>query len=351
MQLIPRARRDDRGATVIIVALLASVLVAMAAISVEYGQNVVTNRSLTDSNDSAALGVGQNCAMHSAACTQAAATSAAAWTVHQRRPEATTTMTSLGSTSVTVQSTMTAPATLSRVLGASGMPLSARSTVTWNEVPVKGTIVVPIGLGFCDWQAYQPPAGSANGATMKFTWDQLFSTWSNHTCTGVPGTPTTTVHNARNAGVWLTNSLIPGFNLISCSLDATLWDAYEDILDGLLQFRPCMRDKLLSLSIGQTVLFPIYAEASFWGFPTKLWIVGFAPVKITGFVGPLLQPNPTQCDIGLFSLGGYPIFGNCIGIRGTYVRTTRLFSGWTYGSTSAGHAAVDLGAVRLRLNP
>jgi Flp pilus assembly protein TadG len=369
----------EEGVSATIVGLTMTVLLMMSAIALNYSMGVTTKQDLQNGTDAAALNVAQTCALDATNCNSTAGVAAAQAQLKGYVSNSTVASVSINSAAKTanVESRHVDNTILGNVVGSKTFTESGNSTASWGNVAISGNPTLPLGIGYCDWQNNAPAAGTATGATETIYWNKSVTTGLFNSnadiCKGTAiGLPTTQFVNPRtlwpssySTSLWMTNDWWPGINT-NCNFSPSLWDAYAATVPLVVTIQPCMVTKFQSLKIGDTILIPIYSygQWAIWGFntgiTTSLSIVGYAPFKINSFVPPTAvwpfpqQPAPSQCNIGWagFSIFSTGIGQNCVGIQGTWVRTTRPFTGWTYGTQTAnGNPAYDLGAHEVRLVP
>ena len=85
-------RRDERGVTTVMIALLATTLIAAVGMSVDVGNAYVQRQRLQTATDNAALAIAQDCALYRTTCTSSGGAATANLVVSQNIQGATTTV-------------------------------------------------------------------------------------------------------------------------------------------------------------------------------------------------------------------------------------------------------------------
>lgn len=325
-----------------------AVLLAMAAIGIDFTEAVTARHELYSATDSAASETARNCALHLTGCTLSdpsssvtsfLPTGSATATVSPAVPNWTT------DDSVTVSASRTVKTTLSSTVFDKSFVAGASSTYSWNYVATSGTPVVPFGIDWCMWNSLAPSTGN-RGTQTTFGLGATLSAVSlaSQSCTGAPGQVASTSTATLNGYVlFLFDSITH-----TCGYTASTGQAWDMTRISEAGFpdalnTPCAQNQIAALSIGQTVFIPIYTVTSTSGLSgtwsqlsdsgAQLTIVGFAPIYIDGFLSSS-GTQLTSCSIGY----------SCRGVEGYFVRTTRAFDGWTYSHVDAAH---NFGAVRI----
>lgn len=382
MQLSRKFRTEEKGATIVVAALCMTIMLGMAAISVDYAQGVDQKRRLQNAADAAAVSQAEKCALYQAPVSasnpaivygsQCAAVpnSTDSLIVDNAGSGVNVTMaapnTGTKSTSITTSTTVTQR--LGRALHKGTSQAAATATATWSQVPISGTPVIPMAISYCDWLKRQPPSSNPFGAAENTYEFGSISTWTGaDSCTSPWGGSVKAVSDKM---VWLTST----FLINTCAGDISLGNIYVDFLGSVIPIgftASGCQTKFNSLSktpgnSNNVVLIPLYTQSNVWGFTSGIQIVGYAPFQITDFryflklFGLSFDTGSiSSCSLASFTVL-YSSLG-CGGIRGKFIRTTRPFDGWTYG-TSADFTAgstvynwntlirpADRGAVKIKL--
>lgn len=162
--LIDARRRNDRGATVVVVAFAMVMLFAFAALAVDAGALWWDRKQLQNGADAGALAIAQACAM--GPCNAGDADGFAK--ANKLDANATGQVTSLTANSVTVQAGSTRQLWFANVLGTSSAPVSAAATAKWGVIASATTL--PLITSECDFQW----AGGGSEATYGKTVTIIF---------------------------------------------------------------------------------------------------------------------------------------------------------------------------------
>jgi Flp pilus assembly protein TadG len=377
-------RKTERGATVVLVALIMVALLGMAAVSVDFAVASGEKATVQNAADQAVLALASDCSLKKPTCLTSTATfygqqnagaSANVQTLKNNVPKAPT----YDDGTVTVRVSKNVNHTFARVLGDSSTTVRSEATATWNTVPLVGTKLIPIGLPYCDWLAAQPGSSTAPGAMRTYLWARYSTTEAS--CPGT-GATASTVYSKRGSAsgygavgqaMYFTRSFFPGVNT-NCDFSANLWDVYRNMLDdwALITADTCMESKLAGVGNGSVIMMPIYAvekKPIFWGsvtYASRLVILGFAPFKVDKWVNyPFLyfgaQPgfsSLTYTNNCAMKVNFATIGGGCAGVRGQFIRSAEgaLFNGFTqygsfYNNTGSGLSgdAPNLGLTNVKL--
>lgn len=161
--------RDERGATAVILGLSIAVLLAGLGLSVDVGNAAYQRNEAQDAVDAAARNVATACGKAPASCTVAAATTRAQGVVDEALGSDTAPVTAtIGASSVKVSFSKNVPTPLLNFVGVSSKEVAARATATWNNYPVSGSPVLPLGVSYCTWKNNSASAGTSTEANAKF---------------------------------------------------------------------------------------------------------------------------------------------------------------------------------------
>ena len=161
--------RDERGATAVILGLSIAVLLAALGMSVDVGNAAYQRNEAQDAVDAAARNVATACGKAPASCTVAAATTRAQGVVDEALGGDTAPVTAtIGTSSVKVSFSKNVPTPLLNFVGIESKPVAARATATWNNYPISGDPVLPLGVSYCTWKNNSGLAGTSTEANAKF---------------------------------------------------------------------------------------------------------------------------------------------------------------------------------------
>jgi len=376
-------RRNERGATAVLVAVTMVALLGMAALSVDFAVASNEKATVQSAADQAALALATDCSLKKTTCQPSTATyyaqqNAGASAAVQTLKNGVAKNPVFADGQVTVRVSKNVNHTFARVLGDSSTTVRSQATATWNTVPLVGTKLIPIGLPYCDWLAAQPTSANSAGAMRTYLWARYNTTEAN--CAGT-GATAPTVYSKRGSSssyssvgqaMYFTRSFFPGVNT-NCDFSASLWDVYRNMLDdwALITADTCMERKLSGVGPGSVIMMPIYAvekKPILWTgttYPSRLVILGFAPFKVDKWVNYpffyVVQPGfgslsyTNNCDM---KFNFATIGGGCSGVRGQFVRSAEgaLFNGFTqygafYQNTGSGLSgeAPNLGLNNVKL--
>lgn len=375
-------RRDDRGATAIIFAMSATVLVASVGFGVDTASLAFERSRVQHSADSAALAIAQDCASLKATCSDAGARSSADYLTGQNSPGATVPSSdgiALTSTSVRVKVDKIVKTSLLGVIGIQSKIVNASAKATWGGHPVEGAPVLPMGIPYCTYAANLPPAttpilfrtdvvsvvfnvivqGGAAGRLITTLLGDLLSV--TESCT----TPDGLNLKMLRGPIWLSglegavNGLF-NWNSSICNMHLGTIDGFLGSTVSSVIPSNCMNKLGDTIKKGQTVLLPIYQpsislqqlglemDACLLGIcsvkvPPRIGVkvLGFAAFKITGwnFSGNTqLDTNaPTCFAINLLTHPSASI--GCQGITGYFVKTMVKDPEFTYTPTGTDYGA------------
>jgi hypothetical protein len=158
-----RTRRDERGATAIIVAIVMTALMSVAALAVDVAAMHQERRELQSGADAAALALAQDCARSSCGTTLAMTTTAKTFAnanahdalarIMQITPAANQITVKVGTEQPTGgadKNTNTIDFTFARVFGVDGRDINASATARWS--PVSAAETVPLTFSRCEWE-------------------------------------------------------------------------------------------------------------------------------------------------------------------------------------------------------
>lgn len=385
-------RRDERGVTAIIVALMITALTGSAAISVDYGHAVYEKRRVQKAADAGARAVATDCALApgSSTCSQSTANATVDSLVVSNANSSTSAPTKslvkgIDTGTITVQTQQTVPYSFARVFGINSKTVTGRSVASWaydTQQPTEGFPVLPIGISYCTFKNNSSylTTGAASSSSMLLRTDTLQAvssavatvpivgglltplvnllTGTKETCTNGAGESVSMLSGA----VWLSGvqstisgifDFLPSQCKLRMSSDANV--KLGSLTNGVVIPDGCVA-KLNGLA-GKTVLLPVYLPRdnlnvlglSVTGCVLGLncvtalsaKIVGYVPFKISAYkFGTVVSsPAPPGCssiDISLkvLSLLSPNLSIGCNGLQGTFVRTMTHDPDFTFGPSS-----------------
>jgi len=309
--------RDERGATLVVVAAMIVCLLAAAGIGIDTSTMAYQRSRVQHGADAGALAVAQSC--KAGACNASLATSYLNSNANGGGSDNAPSV-SIGSTSVTVTNTKNASTIFFGLLGIGSKAVRATSTASWNTSPTSGN-VLPFLVSLCEYTkaAVNVPTfidTNSNDEIQKYKAkdeQKILQTDNNLTSgcgtipTGVSITGLSSSTNMVIGGMWKTTNG-------GCNGSVNNGKSQLEIGNSQADFELCglnsqQTDKYAATSgadkfvVGQVTLFAIYAPTrnfSFGGAQTKangtaptsefaanapafdFRIVGFAPFKITG---------------------------------------------------------------------
>lgn len=313
---VKRELGDERGAVSVIVALTLVVFIGFAAIVIDVGALYAERGELQNGADAAALAVAQDCARGN--CGNPTATAQEYANQNARDNAANVAAPTFPTaTSVRVQATTrdsggdgSLAMLFAPVLGFDEETVSAASTAAWGS-PAGGPAVLPL--------AFAPCVFDLDGGV------QVIQTHGS-------GTPTCTSTSPSG------QTLPGGFSWLggstgSCEVQV---DINTDVAGSTGASAPsgCASVLVPSL-VGETVLLPLYDDASGTGAGATYHIYGWAAFKIHGwhFPGNAVNNNPP---------GGPKCVGSCNGLIGEFITFAALDEGFTTGGPDLGATVVSL---------
>ncbi len=311
---MPGMTHDRRGATSVVVAVSLVVLMGFAAISLDVAAFFNERQRLQNGADAAALAIAIDCARGT--CGGASAT--ARRYVAANTTTTTATAALLGTPTraagrVTVVASATTEHWFAPVLGFDSSDPSATATARWGA-PVAGRAALPLAFSYCEWVA-QTKGGVPSQTTVRII---KTTKGSDAPCKGPSG------------------NIVPGgFGWIKPSGPAC---QVTSRVDGWIESDPgnsppCPLETVETVQ-GQTVLLPLFVDATGTGNNAKYLVGGYAAFKITGyFFGSHYRYGSPQ-----------PCSGSDRCIAGYFERYVADSTAWEYGTTAS-----DYGATVVRL--
>lgn len=314
-----RARRRDRGAVSVWVALLMIPFLIVAALGVDVGAMHVDRQRLQTGADAAALAVAQQCAVRS--CTTASGASNAAATAQQlasaNAPMAdgvTARIDDLQPGWVEVTTSSERDHWFAPVMGVDETGLGASSAAAWGY-PTGGSAVLPFALSWCELavQAGLPPIRDAQNRIVGIqipeagkTVTVLATKTSDTGCTGPSGL-----------------AVPGGFGWLEptegCGSTVTDIDHWAPSDTGNTPPQGCSAS-MFNQWIGQTVFIPVFDSTNGRGGNNAAYgIFGYVAFRFEGYY-----------FAGQYDDGNRPCNGNERCIRGTFLRYADLDSDFDF---------------------
>ena len=294
-----RARRDERGAVVVVTAAFAVAMVAMAALVVDVGALHDERRQLQNGADAAALAVAHSCALGTCDSTLAAALananardgaanvdSVSASVASRKVSVATSTKSSKGGTIL--------PYFFARaVTGSSGQTVHAKATATWSGISKADAI--PLVISACEWEK-----ATVGGTVYNTTFTGPVSVILFHTggqaasdCAAHAGQDFDGDHRLPGGFGWADSS--------SCALTFATGSLIAEAKTGASVPPNCNPATL----VGKTVLVPIFDDIAGTGTKAQYHIEGFAELRVTGYRFPANTGGVAPCGSPTTCIGGY----------------------------------------------
>ena len=301
-----RRLNDDRGATVVIAAIVVVVLLGMAGLVVDVGALYQERRELQNGADAAVLAIAESCGI-GRACGTAYANAAAAQYAGANAEDGFTTVADVNldeaGKTVTVRTrTLTEDGSakvepfFARVLGFDGATVEATATAIWGN-PRQLRSTIPLIISECEFpfEADLPTAPRTiyfhDGASIE-------------PCNAIAGMDTDGDGKLSGGFGWLVSS-----GGCEVSLTSSSWVTDDP---GASPTSGCDVDFLASL-VGEEVPLPFFVDTDGLGSNGRYFIGGFGMFHITGynFGGGFKQPSlkdapcsgDERCISGYFTTG------------------------------------------------
>lgn len=390
-RLVPR--REERGASVAIVAMLFTCLIGGAGLSIDAGNLAYQRSRLQSSADSAAIAIAQDCALKKASCTNSGAASTANYFASENSSGGTVSIpggTSTGAGSVRVKVDKTVATKFFGAVGVHSKNVSAQAKATWTGHPTEGTTMLPMAVPACMYQNNLPPAttplllrsdvvsvtfnvivqgGSLGRLITTLLGDLLGVTES---CT----TPEGLNLKVLRGPIWLSGlegavNGIFNWNSSVCNMHLGTIDGFLGSTASAVIPSNCINKLGNSIQKGQIITLPVYepsisleqlglemdAVVCVLGIcpvqsvkiPPRIGVkvLGFAPFKITGWNFPgNSNPDPNAPACSSITLLTHPAASvGCNGIQGYFVKSMQRDPNFEYGP-----AGKDFGANNVKLS-
>ena len=357
----PHPDRDERGATIVIVAITMTVILSMGALTVDYGSLSLEKRRVQNAADASARVIARDCYLKKVTCTSSfGSTGAPSYVLTNAGTSAGGLVTQRTSKKVEVRVSKSVDYTFARLLGEYSGAVDGVAQAAWDYVPTQAENFLPVGINVCSFMEM-----TSNNVTFPSSTQVLRSDmWTQATlpavssCTGPNGT---TVTNQVKGSMMFTGllGLVDVIDLNACNYRVTLVSTLNGSLTNTLLPPVFCYTKIRALHPGDTITVPIYQTTGITTAALKLnlsaKIIGFAAFQIESWrfdsVLDLLGLNL----LGLNSSNATQSanFGTCIallckaGVKGKFVRMTNDTAATAY--TKAGGLNIDLGIVKIRL--
>lgn len=363
---IPRLglSRLERGATAVLVAVTATALLGMAAVSVDYASASNKKAEVQAAADAAALEIARDCFKSETNC-QTNAENKADWYADEIGAEVTAVQVDPTADTVRVQlSSDTETLFAKAAFGDDEADGEVTSGAVARAKYERGTVteyapMYPLAFEYCAFRAA--------GASDK--WYELGSIPLTKTsappagCTDPRDNVTRNMDGPHNQAALMTDDF---FGLSSkCEFEKnkalSVWQHYADtVFNTIVKIDLGCQDKFLKLKPGDTILVPIYASykqkigSIHVAQNPSLRIVGFAPFKLASgkafkYRVLFFDVETNECKLGVQAIGGLIGLG-CNHIKGKFIETKEVFPDAVYGTEVDGVDAPVLGALGAVVN-
>jgi Flp pilus assembly protein TadG len=285
-RLMRRFWKDDQGAVAVIVAIVMTVLLAMAAVSIDATASWARQHQLQNGADAAALAIAQNCARN--ACGSPATT--AQTYVNSNSYDSPALASVLGPSAGVVTVHATDPSFqhwFAPVLGPDhdSSVIGAEATAKYGW-PVSGT-TLPITFSWCEWNTQTGGLGSTTEHVINFTKKSV------SVCTGPSGL-------SVPGGFGWVKTTTPG----KCDT-ASMINQIIGSDTGNVPPNGCTNANFLAL-LNTVILIPIFDQYAESGANATYHVYGYAAFKFTGyyFNNTFKSPSP-PCSSPNRCLKGY----------------------------------------------
>jgi Flp pilus assembly protein TadG len=280
---------EDRGATVVIVAVSLTALIGMAALAIDIGALYGERRQLQSGADAGALAVAEDCALGKP-CTTGTATATAGTYASSNANDAAAGIESVelntAAREVTVKTkTLDTSGSdvykpfLAQVIGFNGTTVNAEATAVWGSP--SGLTTLPLIISDCESGWY---TGQGFGVPVEITFHHGTSVSTAPPCASGPAG-----QDLPGAFGWLEPDNPP-----SCEVTVQVGVLTTEVSTG--NSVPCSKAQMESL-IGTDVLIPFYDEHQGSGSNGKYRVVGFGAFHLTGYYlgGGMKEPSSIKC--------------------------------------------------------
>jgi Flp pilus assembly protein TadG len=297
--LTGRARRDERGAVVLVTAAFSVAMVAIAALVVDVGALHDERRQLQNGADAAALAVAHSCALGTCDSTLAAGLANA--NARDGAAKVDSVVASVASRKVTVATSTKSskggtilPFFFARaVTGSPGQTVHAKATASWSGISKAAAI--PLVISACEWAK-----ATNGGTTYNTTFTGPVSVILFHTggqaaldCAAPAGQDFDGDHRLPGGFGWADAS--------TCGLTFATGSLIAEAKTGASVLPNCNPATL----VGTTVLVPIFDDIAGTGTNARYHIEGFAALRVTGYRFPSTTGGVAPCSSPATCIGGY----------------------------------------------
>jgi hypothetical protein len=302
-----RMIRDDRGASIVFVALLAVAIIGLVGLAIDVGAMYAERRELGRGADAAALAIAEECALDGTDCSQSGAWAMADRYADDNADDGTATIHDLDLDLVEQRVQVTTRAVDSdgtdgfrlffmRALGFDRVSIGADATAVWGY-PSAGT-ALPLIISDCEYLRHAPDTDDAVTVTIFF-----HDGPGSDDCAAQAGQDTDGDDRLPGGFGWL---LTGG----DCSAEVSDEDwVTED--PGASPSRGCGPAELEALILDRTVAFPYFDDVRGLGSNGTYRISGVGAFHVTGynFGGQYKAPDPStapcsgadRCIAGYFT--------------------------------------------------
>ena len=292
-----RLIRDERGATIVIIAMVLVVLLGLVGLAVDAGALYKERRELRNGADAAVLAIAEDCALDARPCTDAVATDTAGTFADLNAKDGASGVESVAldltaqtvrvvtHTEVAATGSIEIEPYFMQLLGIGGTTVRGRATAQWG-VPRTMHDVLPLIISDCEW-----PEQAIGYTTTLYTHGTSGEVLE---CNALPG------HDRDGDG-----SLPGGFGWLDtdsdCIMDISAGDWYPNE-PGAPPPNPCKP----MIQVGNTVVIPWFSD---WDGVEgtgngSYFIEGFGAFVIESYRFPgLVSPDP-PCDPPNFCIRG-----------------------------------------------
>lgn len=313
------AKKDERGAASVIVAIILVVLLGFAALAVDVGAMYAEKAQLQNGADSAALAVANQCAKGSCGDSTGTGTLFANSNANDGTSGATVTFPNSTTVHVETKARAAGSATdgfglfFARVMGFNNTQINATAEASWGAV--SGATSFPWTISDCVFKKNLSASQLAEfNSSGTFTGDPIPNHLTLRYDENTPAYPGCAAQNGYAPG---------GFGWLDAGTDCSATISVDTSVVGSKPgiSLPNVCSTMPSTIKGTTVLVPVFSSAVSLnnGNNTKYTMVGFLAFKVTGykFGGSVqdLDPLAPSCS------------GNCRAVQGYFTRFVSLAEG------------------------
>jgi len=361
------ARRDERGASAIFMALTFTVLLSIGAFTLDYGSAVHAKRQVQNAADASARSIARDCLEGKSSCSSNFASTSAESAGHRatNAPGSTGKVTTLTGSSVTVEVDRTVDFKLATLLDKdrTSKTVAGTAKAAWDYVPYEGENFLPIGVNWCTFRDATANGTAFPSSSLLIRYDLPYTAFgANTTCQGPSGAGAVTMR--KNSMMWMTGlvGLVDVIDLNACNYRTRLLPTVSGTasLSSILPPLAC-NSKVQSLKVGDVLTVPVYTSALpqvsgllctelvpiTCNVDLSARVVGYAAFEITGWRFPTaaLLTLPGWASSSNICAGISSLY--CAGIQGRFVRAATSDAALKY--KKAGGLNLNLGLVKIRL--